>query len=181
MRISEDLNKALHALFYQDPEIYLLGEDVADPYGGAFKITKGLSTRFPDRVLSTPISEAGFTGVASGLALCGHAVLTEVMFEDFIGLAFDQIANFATKCVSMFGRTVPMRMVIRCPSGGRRGYGPTHSQSLHKHLMGIPNLSIYELSPLHRSFRVIQEMFSTGHPCIFVEEQDPVCTANLLG
>jgi len=64
MRVAENLNAALHAVLAADPGAHLLGEDIADPYGGAFKITRGLSERYPDRVLTTPISEAGITGVA---------------------------------------------------------------------------------------------------------------------
>ncbi len=107
----------------------LLGEDVLDPYGGAFRATKGLSTRFPDQVLSTPISENGIVGVANGLALTGRRVLVEMMFGDFLLLAFDQIVNFAAKSVSMYGRRVPLRMVVRCPVGGGRGSDPVDSDS----------------------------------------------------
>jgi len=171
VRVGEDLNRALHALVAEDPRVYVLGEDIADPYGGAFKITKGLTTRFPERVLTTPISEAGFTGVASGLALCGDKVIVEVMFADFLSLAFDQIVNFAAKSVSMYGEPTPIRMVVRCPAGGQRGYGPTHSQSPQKHFIGVPHLSIYELSPFHANAEVLATMLATGHPCLFVEDK----------
>ena len=89
-------------------------------------------------MLSTPISESGITGVACGLALCGDTAIVEIMFGDFVALAFDQIINFLTKSVTMYGEHTPMRVVIRCPIGGGRGYGPTHSQSLLKHFIGIP-------------------------------------------
>ncbi len=141
-RVSEHLNEALASLMAQHERLHLLGEDLVDPYGGAFKISRGLSSRFPGRVLSTPISESGLIGVANGLALAGCPVIAELMFGDFIGLAFDQLLNFAAKSVTMFGRPVPLRVVVRCPVGGHRGYGPTHSQSPQKHLIGIPH-------PLH--------------------------------
>src|SRR3954447_13535215 len=130
-RIVEELNTALHRVM-ADTGAYLLGEDIADPYGGAFRATQGLSTAFPQRVLSTPISENAIFGVAAGLALSGETVIVEVMFGDFLALAFDQILNFITKSVSMYGRHTPMRVVVRCPVGGGRGYGPTHSQSMQK-------------------------------------------------
>src|SRR5262249_6495274 len=82
----EHLNAALHELCAADDGLYLLGEDVLDPYGGAFKATRGLSTAYPDRVLATPLSENAIVGVAGGLALAGNRVLVEIMFGDFIGL-----------------------------------------------------------------------------------------------
>jgi pyruvate/2-oxoglutarate/acetoin dehydrogenase E1 component len=171
MRASENLNAALAGVLDRDPRAYLLGEDITDPYGGAFKVTKGLSTRFPDRVRSTPISENAITGVAAGLALAGDTAIVEIMFGDFIALAFDQIVNFASKSVAMYGTRVPMRMVVRCPSGGGRGYGPTHSQSLMKHFVGVPHLALYEMSPFHDAAAVFAEMLDRGEPCVFFEDK----------
>jgi pyruvate dehydrogenase E1 component beta subunit len=169
--VAENLNHALHRLFDTDPRAFLVGEDIADPYGGAFKITRGLSTRHPDRVLTSPLSEGGIVGLGAGLALMGDTPIVEIMFGDFIALAFDQLLNFASKSVSMYGRTIPMRMVVRCPSGGNRGYGPTHSQSLHKHFVGVPRLSLYELSPLHDNTDVFTAMLARGEPCVFFEDK----------
>ncbi|WP_214322212.1 alpha-ketoacid dehydrogenase subunit beta [Nonomuraea sediminis] len=171
MRVVENLNLALHGLLERDPRAYLIGEDVADPYGGAFKATKGLSTRFPGRVLTTPISEAAITGVAGGLALAGDTAIVEVMFGDFIALAFDQLCNFAAKSVSMYGRRLPLRMIVRCPTGGGRGYGPTHSQSLQKHFVGMPGLSLYEMSPFHDNAAVLTQMLERGEPAVFFEDK----------
>ncbi|NUR86392.1 MAG: alpha-ketoacid dehydrogenase subunit beta [Nonomuraea sp.] len=170
MRVVENLNQALHGLLSRE-DAYLLGEDVADPYGGAFKATKGLSTRFPDRVLTTPISESAITGVAGGLALAGNVAVVEVMFGDFVALAFDQLCNFAAKSVTMYGRRLPLRLIVRCPTGGGRGYGPTHSQSLQKHFVGIPGLSLYEMSPFHDSAAVLAAMLERGEPAIHFEDK----------
>ena len=142
-RVRENLNNALKLLLEQDERVFLLGEDVVDPYGGAFKVTRGLSSRFPGRVVSTPISEGAIAGVAGGLALSGSRPIAEVMFADFAGLCFDQLYNFASKSVAMYGRRQPMHMVMRCPVGGNRGYGPTHSQSPQKHFIGIPHLTVW--------------------------------------
>ncbi|MET9337552.1 transketolase C-terminal domain-containing protein [Nonomuraea sp. NPDC003804] len=171
MRVAENLNAALHEVMAATDDLYLLGEDVSDPYGGAFKITRGLSTRFPGRVLSTPISENAITGVAAGLALSGDAAIVEIMFGDFAALAFDQILNFAAKSVSMYGSRVPMRMVVRCPVGGGRGYGPTHSQSLQKHFVGIPGLSLYEMSPFHDNLALLTHMLGRAEPCVLFEDK----------
>ncbi|MEV7979660.1 transketolase C-terminal domain-containing protein [Streptomyces sp. NPDC086519] len=171
VRVVENLNLALHERMRADARLYVLGEDVADPYGGAFKVTRGLSQAHPDRVITTPISENGIVGVAAGLALAGDAAIVEIMFGDFAGLAFDQVLNFASKSVSMYGRRHPMRLVVRCPSGGNRGYGPTHSQTLLKHFVGIPGLSLFELSPFHDNRAVLARMLDLGEPCVFVEDK----------
>ncbi|SBV04584.1 Pyruvate/2-oxoglutarate/acetoin dehydrogenase complex, dehydrogenase (E1) component [Streptomyces sp. Ncost-T6T-1] len=170
-RVAEHLNRALHTLFRNEERLHLLGEDVSDPYGGAFKITKGLSTGFPDRVLSTPLSEGGILGVAGGLALAGDKAIVEIMFGDFIALGFDQVLNFASKSVSMYGREVPVPLVVRCPVGGNRGYGPTHSQSPQKHFVGIPNLALYELSPYHDAGAVLGSALKQGVPAVFFEDK----------
>jgi pyruvate/2-oxoglutarate/acetoin dehydrogenase E1 component len=171
MRVSENLNKALHDLLANDSGLYLLGEDIADPYGGAFKVTKGLSSLYPDRVLTTPLSEGGLVGVAAGLALAGQSAIVEIMFGDFVALAFDQIVNFASKSVSMYGRRVPMPVLVRCPVGGGRGYGPTHSQSLQKHFVGVPGLSLYEMSPFHDNGPLLREILMRGEPAMFFEDK----------
>lgn len=170
-RVVESLNSAIHKLFEDDPQVYLIGEDLLDPYGGAFKVALGLSSAYPDRVLTTPISEAAILGVAGGLALCGEKPIVEIMFGDFIALGFDQILNFATKSVSMYGQTLPLNLVVRCPTGGGRSYGPTHSQSLQKHFIGIPNLSLFELSPLHDTATLLRRLVDLGHPCILFEDK----------
>lgn len=170
-RVAENLNRALRELLDDDPRAYLLGEDVLDPYGGAFKITRGLSSRHPDRVLATPISEGAIVGVAGGLALAGDTAIVEIMFSDFVALAFDQILNFASKSVSMYGRRLPLRLLVRCPTGGNRSYGPTHSQSLQKHFLGIPGLSIFELSPFRDSRVLLEEIFAHGEPAILFEDK----------
>ena len=126
--VRQSLNAALRHLLETDPRTLLIGEDLHDPYGGAFKVTQGLSTDFPGRVISTPISEAGITGASIGLSLDGFLPVMEVMFADFLSLCMDQIFNHAVKFPGMF-RDVAVPLVIRTPCGGRRGYGPTHSQS----------------------------------------------------
>lgn len=144
----KQLNNALEKLLYYYPQLLLLGEDIKDPYGGAFKVTKGLSGKFPERVINTPISEAGFIGIGVGLAMNGMRPVVEIMFGDFLSLGFDQILNHATKYHWMYNGQVQVPLLIRVPSGGGRGYGATHSQSLEKYFIGIPDLTIIALSPL---------------------------------
>jgi pyruvate/2-oxoglutarate/acetoin dehydrogenase E1 component len=170
-RVVSDLNGALLELADSDGQLYLLGEDISDPYGGAFKVTRGLSTRHGGRVLSTPISEAAIVGVASGLALRGNRVIVEIMFGDFAGLCFDQLVNFTAKSVTMYGQRVEMPVVVRCPVGGQRGYGPTHSQNLQKHFIGVPNLRLFEMTPFHSNRAVLGRMLALGEPCLFFEDK----------
>jgi pyruvate dehydrogenase E1 component beta subunit len=170
-RVGEHLNRALHDVLAADPSVYMLGEDITDPYGGAFKITKGLSSRFGDRVRSTPLSEGAIVGAGAGLALAGDKAIVEIMFADFAGLAFDQLLNFASKSTTMYGRPVPMPLVVRCPSGGHRGYGPTHSQSPQKHFIGIPGLSVLELTPFHDARLLLEHCFGTRRPSLLFEDK----------
>ncbi|HUW39151.1 MAG TPA: transketolase C-terminal domain-containing protein [Rhodocyclaceae bacterium] len=167
----QNLQCGLSDLFSEDPRVILLGEDVLDPYGGAFKVTAGLSTRFPGRVLTTPISEAGITGVATGLALRGYVPLVEIMFGDFLTLCADQIVNHATKFAQMYhGVTCPL--IVRTPMGGGRGYGPTHSQSLEKMFLGIPGLKLIAPSHYHQPGETLKHVVAmeTG-PTIFIEHK----------
>ena len=180
-RVAENLNRGLHALFAADPRVFLLGEDVLDPYGGAFKVSRGLSSRYPDRVITTPISEGAIVGAANGLALAGDRAIAEIMFGDFVALAFDQIVNFAAKSVSMYGRRLPMHLLVRCPVGGNRGYGPTHSQSLQKHLVGVPDLALFEVSPFHDNVRLLARLLDRGEPCVLFEDKGLYAERMLTG
>ncbi|WP_162551226.1 alpha-ketoacid dehydrogenase subunit beta [Paenibacillus tepidiphilus] len=170
-RINDNLRGALRRLMAEDEAVIVLGEDVNEPYGGAFKITKGLSAEYPERVLATPISEEGFVNMASGMSLMGLKPVVDMMFSDFTALAFDPLLNFASKSVTMYGRRLELPMIVRCANGGYRGYGATHSQSMQKYFMGIPNLSVYELSPFHDNYAVLRRMLEEKQPCMFFEEK----------
>jgi pyruvate/2-oxoglutarate/acetoin dehydrogenase E1 component len=166
------LNAALRAALVADERVILLGEDVLDPYGGAFKVTRGLSSDFPDRVLATPISEAGIVAAATGLALRGLRPVVEIMFGDFLFLAGDQIVNHAAKYRAMFNDQVRVPLVIRTPAGGRRGYGPTHSQSLEKHFLGVPGLWVVAPHALLDPGALLgQAIFDIDDPVLFVEHK----------
>jgi pyruvate/2-oxoglutarate/acetoin dehydrogenase E1 component len=145
----DGIREALHDALRDDPRVLILGEDVCDPYGGAFKVTVGLSARFPDRVFNTPISEAAIVGTGCGLALDGWLPVVEIMFGDFLLLAADQWVNHAAKLAWMYNDKVRVPMIVRTPMGGYRGYGPTHSQSLEKHLLGVPGTTVWALHHRH--------------------------------
>ena len=145
--VLDSLNAGLLRALGEDTRVLLIGEDILDPYGGAFKVTKGCSTQYPQQVITTPISEAGLAGVAAGLALRGFRPVLEAMFGDFTALMADQLINHISKFRWMYNDTVEVPLVIRTPMGGRRGYGPTHSQTLEKLYLGIPGLTV--VAPNH--------------------------------
>jgi len=148
-RVVEQTNEALRRLLAQHGDLLFLGEDIEDgneftpgPYGGAFKVSRGLSHEYPGRVRNTPISEAGFTGLAIGRALAGKKTVVEIMFGDFCTLIIDQLLQHADKFPTMYGTDVALPLMIRTPMGGRRGYGPTHSQSIERLFLGMQNLIV---------------------------------------
>lgn len=167
----ELLNTFFREKIVADEKMVFLGEDVLSPYGGAFKVAKELSFLRPDRVFSTPISEAALTGISNGLALNGFKPFAEIMFGDFMTLAFDQIVNHASKFHHMFNKKVSCPVVIRTPMGGRRGYGPTHSQTLDKFLVGIDNVKTVALNTLLDPGRVYRSIYNEQHPVVVIENK----------
>lgn len=160
-RVVEAIRGALERNMAADERILLLGEDIRSPYGGAFKVTRGISDRFPDRVWNTPISEAALVGVGIGLAMSGFRPVCELMFGDFLALAADQIINHAAKFPYMYNGQVSVPLIVRTPMGGKRGYGATHSQSLEKHFLGLPQTRVLALNPRVDPGRVYDELFNS--------------------
>jgi pyruvate/2-oxoglutarate/acetoin dehydrogenase E1 component len=170
--VLESLNQGLYRALASDKRVVLLGQDLLDPYGGAFKVTRGLSSAFPERVLSTPISEAGIVGAAAGMALRGLRPVVEIMFGDFLTLAADQLINHAAKYRWMYNDQVQVPMVVRTPMGGRRGYGPTHSQTLEKHFIGAPGLRVLAPAALGSPGDLLAETVQTSaDPVLFIENK----------
>ena len=171
-RIVAAIHDALRRNMERDERIVLIGEDIEGPYGGAFKVTKNLSQEFAGRVRNTPIAEAAIVGIGNGLALSGMIPVCEIMFGDFIALAADQIINHAAKFKYMYNDQVDLRLVIRTPMGGRRGYGPTHSQSLEKHFLGLPGTRILALHHRQDPGAIYDILFTTiDRPTIVVENK----------
>ncbi|HVF07523.1 MAG TPA: alpha-ketoacid dehydrogenase subunit beta, partial [Actinomycetota bacterium] len=110
-----------------DPDVFCLGEDIGAA-GGVFKTTEGLFERFgPDRVRDTPISEQAIVGAALGAAVAGQRPVAEIMFADFVGVAFDQIANQVAKYRYMSGGQAPVPLTIRMATGAGLGFAAQHS------------------------------------------------------
>lgn len=132
---------------------FILGEDIETKnsynpgeYGGAFKVTKDLSLLFENYVRNTPISEQSITGLATGISISGIRTFLEIMFGDFLTLTLDQVLQHASKFRRMYNNQVSVPLVIRTPMGGYRGYGPTHSQSLERFFLGIPDLTVVSIN-----------------------------------
>ena len=170
--ILESLNRGLRTCLEESDQVYVIGEDVLDPYGGAFKVTRGLSTDYPERVITTPVSEAGIVGVGVGMALRGLYPVIEIMFGDFISLTVDQLINHAAKFRWMSNDQVRVPLVVRTPMGGRRGYGPTHSQSLEKHLLGAPGLRVVAATALGDAGDLLRKaVLEDEDPVLFLEHK----------
>lgn len=148
MTIAAALNSGFHLAMEANDKIVVLGEDVADPIGGVFKTSKGLSTKFGEhRVRATPISEQAIAGAAVGLALAGYRPVAEIMFFDFITLAMDQILNHAAKLRYMTGGTTPAPIVVTTTIGSSH-FGAQHAQSLEGWFMHTPGINVlYPSSP----------------------------------
>ena len=164
------INKVLDD-YLKGSDSFIMGEDIVDPYGGAFKVTRGLSTNNPGKVLQSPISELGMVGIAAGAALAGCYPIVEIMFGDFILLAVDQIINHAAKYNLMYNNQVKCPLIIRAPMGAGRGYGPTHSQSLEKHLCGVPGLNVIAINPYVPIKPIYESIKRSNSPTIIIENK----------
>jgi len=171
-RVVARIHLALRDHMANDSRAVILGEDVEAPYGGAFKVTRDLSVPFPSRVRNTPVSEAALVGIGNGLAIAGMRPICEIMFGDFLTLAADQIINHAAKFQWMYNNQVSVPLVIRTPMGGRRGYGPTHSQCLEKHFLGIPGTRFLAIHPRFDPYILYQSLFATVDcPTLVIENK----------
>ncbi len=171
MTYLEELNAGLRQVLASTQDVVLFGEDLLDPYGGAFKVTRGLQHDFPQRVFTTPISEAALTGLATGMALRGLRPVLEIMFGDFMGLCMDQILNHASKFRMMYNDQVKIPITIRTPMGGGRGYGPTHSQCIEKLFFGIPDIRIVAPSVFCEVGELLKQAIFDDRPVLFIEHK----------
>ena len=170
-RVIDRINRFFHELMDSDKRVFFIGEDVLDPYGGAFKVSKGLSSIFPERVISTPISEQAITGMSNGLAISGMRPYLEIMFGDFMTLTFDQILNHASKFFYMYDKQINCPIVIRTPIGAGRGYGPTHSQAIEKFFLGIDNVRVVAINSYIDPYEVYMDVHRFKHPIIVFENK----------
>ena len=168
---SHAIREAIAQEMEADPSVFILGEDIAG-YGGAFKVTQGLVEQFgPARVRNTPISENSIVGVGVGAAITGLRPIVDIMFQDFITLAMDQLVNHAAKFHYMYGNQCTVPLVIRTPAGGGRNYGPTHSQSLEAWFMHAPGLKVVAPSNAHDAKGLLISAIRDPNPVVFIESK----------
>jgi pyruvate dehydrogenase E1 component beta subunit len=165
------ITRALDEALGADDRVVLLGEDIADPGGGVFGVTRGLSTTYgPDRVRDTPISEQAIVGAAIGAALGGLRPVAELMFMDFLGLCLDQLANHAAKLRYMSGGRTPVPLVLRTAVGGGLGVGAQHSQMLESWLTHVPGLKVVIASTPSDARALLRSAMADDDPCVFIEQ-----------
>ena len=169
MNMAVAMNSALDHAMALDDKVIILGEDVADPAGGALKITKGLSTKYgTDRVRATPIAEQAIVGAAIGAAMAGYRPVAEVMFFDFTTVAMDQIINHAAKLRYMSGGATPVPLTIRVAIGMQR-FGAQHTQSLEAWFMHTPGIKVVMPSTAADAKGLLASCIADDDPCLFVE------------
>ncbi len=163
------LNQALHEEFERDDTVILLGEEVAQ-YQGAFKVSQGLLQKFgAKRVIDTPISEAGFVGMAIGAAMLGLRPIAEVMTFNFAILALDQMINNAAKMYSMSGGKLHIPMVLRGPGGAAHQLASQHSQALETQYAMIPGLKVVLPATPADAKGLLKSAIRDPNPVVFIE------------
>ena len=180
LTFQQAINEALDQEMARDESVILMGEDVAggqgtdgemDAWGGVLGVTKGLYAKYGDRVMDTPISESAFVGAAIGAATSGLRPVVELMFNDFLGVCFDQIFNQAAKFRYMFGGKAETPVVIRTMIGaGFRG-AAQHSQSLYSIFTHIPGLKCVVPSTPYDAKGLLIESIRDPDPVIFFEHK----------
>lgn len=165
----EAIRQAMWEEMERDPRVVILGEDIG-VYGGAFKLTEGFVEKFgTERVIDTPISEEGYTGVAVGAAYMGLRPIVEYQFIDFIANAFNMITNFAAKSRYRWGEGVPM--VLRGPAGGGVRAGPFHSQSPEMHFVHTPGLKVVVPATARDAKGLLKAAIRDDDPVLYLEHK----------
>ena len=173
MSIAEALRQAIREEMARDPRVFCIGEDIGikGGFGGAFTVTLGLSEEFGhERILDTPISEAGIVGVAIGAAMAGLRPIADVQYGDFLFCAMDQLANQAAKMTYMSGGTVKVPMVMRAPVGAT-SRGPQHAQSLEAFFTHIPGLKVLAPSTAYDAKGLLKSAVRDDNPVLIFEHK----------
>ncbi|MBV6468633.1 MAG: 2-oxoisovalerate dehydrogenase subunit beta [Nitrospirae bacterium] len=167
----EALNQAMREEMRRDSRIFLIGEEVGY-YQGAFKVSKGFVEEFgPQRVIDTPITEAGFTGLAIGAAMAGLRPIVELMTMNFGIVALDQIVNNAAKIRYMSGGQLSVPLVIRGPGSAAHQLGAQHSQSLEAWFCHVPGLKVVAPALPHDAKGLLKSAIRDPNPVVFIEAQ----------
>lgn len=168
---AEAVREALAEEMRRDPTVFIIGEDVAEA-GTPFKVLSGLVQEFgKERVIDTPISEAGFTGLAVGAAMTGMRPVVDIMFGDFLTLVMDQMVNQAAKIHYMSGGKLKVPLVMRTTMGATRRSAAQHSQSLHVWPSHIPGLKVAIPSTPYDAKGLLKTAIRDDNPVVFVEDK----------
>lgn len=171
LSLREALNEALTEEMERDPDIFVMGEEVAE-YNGAYKVTKGMLDRFgPERMIDAPISEAGFAGLGVGAAMAGLRPVIEMMTWNFAVQAFDQIINHAAKMLYMSNGQFKVPMVIRGPHGAARGLAAQHSQCFDHMLTNCPGMKIVSTVIPADAKGLMKAAIRDDNPVMFLESE----------
>ncbi len=163
------LNQAFAEEMERDPNVVLMGEEVAE-YDGAYKVTRGLWQRFGSkRVMDTPISEAGFIGMGIGASMLGIRPVMELMFWSFAAVAWDQIINNAAQVRYMSGGLINCPIVIRGPANGGTNVGATHSHNHENFLANIPGLKVVCPATAYDAKGLMKSAIRDNDPVMFME------------
>jgi pyruvate/2-oxoglutarate/acetoin dehydrogenase E1 component len=167
----EAVREAMVEAMREDPEVFLMGEDVG-VYGGAFGVSRGMVEEFgEERVVDTPISEAGYVGLCAGAALMGMRPIAELQFSDFITHCMDQLVNQAAKIRYMFGGEGRVPMVVRTPGGAGTGAAAQHSQSLEAWFVHVPGLKVVMPSTPYDAKGLLRAAIDDPNTVIFYEHK----------
>lgn len=167
----EAVKEALIEEMHRDSHVFIIGEDVAEA-GTVFKVLTGLLDEFgPDRVIDSPISEAGITGIGVGAAVTGMRPVVDIMFGDFTTLAMDQMVNQAAKTHYMSGGKLRVPMVIRTTMGAGRRSAAQHSQSLHAWYSHVPGLKVAIPSTPYDAKGLMKTAIREDNPVVIVEDK----------
>lgn len=171
LTLAQAVNEALAEEMRRDPAVFIIGEDVAEA-GTPFKVLKGLVEEFgTGRVIDTPISEPGFTGIALGAAMTGMRPVVDIMFGDFMTLVMDQVANQAAKVHYMSGGKLRAPMVIQTTLGATRRSAAQHSQSLQAWVSHVPGLKVALPSTPYDAKGLLKTAIRDDSPVIVFEDK----------
>ncbi|HRC88081.1 MAG TPA: alpha-ketoacid dehydrogenase subunit beta [Thermoanaerobaculia bacterium] len=162
------IHEALEEEMERDPAVVLLGQDIG-AFEGAFRVTRGLHARWPERVRDTPISESGTLGLAAGAALLGYSPVVEMQFADFVSCGFNQIVNVLAKLFYRFERPCPV--VVRLPSGGGVGAGAFHSQNPEGWFAHVAGLKVVCPATARDAKALMKAAIRDPNPVIFCEHK----------
>src|SRR6201998_1037763 len=165
----EAIREAQTKIMTQEERVFIYGQDIAGKFGGTFKATKGLAEKFPGRVLNTPISEDAMVGTAIGAAWEGMRPIVELQCAYFSSIALNQILNNAG--THYYRTSVPVPITVRLPSGGTKGSGPFHSQSMEGLYSHYPGVIVVTPATVEDAYTMLIDAVAIDDPVVYCEHK----------